>query len=275
MLYAVGAQLPDYRVRAFNNAADSTNLIHSDEHARRYGFRGGLVPGVSVFAYMSRSLVEFLGRPWLEHGAADVLFRKPIYDGEDVRVSGSLTGVRQDGTLAIECQVCNSKGEVCATGAARLPPEAPPPEPARDDFPAGRAGVGREISLDTLEIGEPLEPITAEFNWTSHWEYCQKGIRDHHPLYRQTAHPGWLLTQANRLLAANYDLPPWIHAESAIQNYRAQDVEARVETRGRVADRFERKGHHFVVLDVALFTEAGCLARIRHAAIFSIAPRAA
>src|SRR5213594_1074804 len=89
MLYAVGAQIPEYRVRAFNNASDSTNLIHADEHARRYGYRGGLVPGVSIFAYMSRSLVDFLGRAWLERGSADVRFLHPIYDGEEVRVSGA------------------------------------------------------------------------------------------------------------------------------------------------------------------------------------------
>ena len=37
---------------AFNQATDSENRIHSDEVARQYGFRGGLVPGVTVFAYL-------------------------------------------------------------------------------------------------------------------------------------------------------------------------------------------------------------------------------
>ena len=30
---------------AYNHATESENKIHSDEVARRYGFRGGLVPG--------------------------------------------------------------------------------------------------------------------------------------------------------------------------------------------------------------------------------------
>ena len=275
MLYAVGAQIPEYRVRAFNNASDSTNLIHADEHARRYGYRGGLVPGVSIFAYMSRSLVDFLGRAWLERGSADVRFLHPIYDGEEVRVSGSLAAVGKDGTLRIECQALNALGVTCARGTAELPPEAPCPEPARSDYPAGRSGTRRTIALETLEIGELLEPISEHFDWKGHWEYCQKEIRDHHPLYGHLAHPGWLLTRASRILATNYDLPPWMHVGSMVQHYCALENEGTTETRGRVIDRFERKGHHFIVLDVALFGDAGCLATVRHTAIFSIAPRAA
>ena len=141
MLYAVGAQIPEYRVRAFNNASDSTNLIHADEHARRYGYRGGLVPGVSIFAYMSRSLVDFLGRAWLERGSADVRFLHPIYDGEEVRVSGSLAAVGKDGTLRIEFQALNALGVTCARGAAGLPLEAPRPKPGTSDYPTGRSGT--------------------------------------------------------------------------------------------------------------------------------------
>ena len=54
---SVNAQdMPDaapYRVRAFNTAVASENKIHDDTVARRYGFSGGLVPGVEVYAYMT------------------------------------------------------------------------------------------------------------------------------------------------------------------------------------------------------------------------------
>ncbi len=275
MLYAVGTPLPEYRVKAYNNGADSNNLIHDDEHARRYGFRAGLVPGTSVFAYMSRSLVEFLGRDWLERGFAEVRFVHPVYDGEEVRVGGCLASVTRDGTLCVDCQGLNNQGVTCAAGTARLPAQTPGPEPTLDEFPAGRGKLKRQISLESLKVGEILNPVTSEFTWRIHWEYCQKSIRDHHPIYSQALHPGWLLSQANRLLAANYDLPPWIHVSSVLQNYRIQDNECIVETRGRVQDKFERGGHHFIVVDAAVFAAARCLATIRHTAIFRIAPRAA
>jgi hypothetical protein len=42
-----------YEVIAFNTAASSDNKIHEDLVARQFGFRGALVPGVEVYAYMA------------------------------------------------------------------------------------------------------------------------------------------------------------------------------------------------------------------------------
>jgi len=275
MFYAVGSPLPEYRVKAYNNEADSSNLIHDDEYARRYGFRAGLVPGASIFAYMSRSLVEFTGKDWLERGSAEVRFIHPIYEGEEVRVTGSLSSVTKDGTLCIELQAMNNQGVTCAVGAARLPAQTPALEPTMEDCPAGRGKLKRPISLETLKVGERLAQVTSEFTRNIHWEYCQKSIRDHHPIYHQILHPGWLLSQADLILAANYDLPAWIHVSSVVQNYHLQDKECVVETRGQVQDKFARGGHHFIVLDLTVFASGHCLETIRYTAIFRIAPKAA
>ncbi len=275
MLYAVGSSLPEYRIKAYNNGADSSNRIHNDEYAKRYGFRAGLVPGTSVFAYMSRSLVELMGKDWLEHGASEVRFIRPFYEGEEVRVSGCLSSITRDGTLTIDCRATNNQGVTCAIGTARLPVHAPEPEPVMEDYPAGRLKPRRPISLESLKVGENLTPNLSEFTWKIHWEFCQKSIRDHHPIYHQILHPAWLLSQANLILSANYELGPWIHVSSAVQNYHTQEEECVVETRGRVKDRFERRGHHFIVLDLAVFAADRCLETIRHTAIFRIAPRAA
>ena len=47
------ALIEPYRVLAFNTAHDSENKIHDDATARRFGFGGGLVPGVDVYGYMT------------------------------------------------------------------------------------------------------------------------------------------------------------------------------------------------------------------------------
>jgi len=52
-------------VSAYNTAAASDNRIHDDCVARRFGFRGGLVPGVEVYAYMAHMPVARWGRAWL------------------------------------------------------------------------------------------------------------------------------------------------------------------------------------------------------------------
>ena len=50
--------LAAYQVEAYNTAHASENKIHDSEVARRFGFAGGLVPGVDVYGYMSYPAVQ-------------------------------------------------------------------------------------------------------------------------------------------------------------------------------------------------------------------------
>ena len=43
-------RLEPYRVKAYNTAKLSENKMHDDSVALKYGFKGGLVPGVDVLA---------------------------------------------------------------------------------------------------------------------------------------------------------------------------------------------------------------------------------
>ena len=49
----MSTELEAYSVVAYNTARDSENKIHDNTVARRFGFSGGLVPGVDVYAYMA------------------------------------------------------------------------------------------------------------------------------------------------------------------------------------------------------------------------------
>src|SRR5437016_5669805 len=118
--------LGPYRVSAYNTAHDSENKIHDDAIARRFGFGGGLVPGVDVYGYMTHLPATRWGRAWLERGTAECRFFKPVYDGD----IASVTAIEADGALDISVE---SRGEICATGRAGLP-EAPPLAPPRDRF---------------------------------------------------------------------------------------------------------------------------------------------
>jgi hypothetical protein len=273
MEFVVGSSLPEIRAKALNTGSPTGNLIHQDEQAKRYGFRAGLVPGTSIYACVTRSLAEFFGRDWLERGATEIRLVHPVYDGDELRLSGCLMHRNQAGTLHAEFEVTNQQGVLCAVGMGELPCQAPA-RPRLDDYPAGNQNR-RTISLDLLEPGEQLTPIRAEFTWNVQWEYCQKTIRDHQPLYQELAHPGWLLSQANLIFAANFELTAWIHAASVVQKCQALAAESVVETRGRVVEKFERNGHHYVVMDLALFAGERCLEAIRHTVIFRIAPKAA
>src|SRR6185369_11990858 len=75
-------RLETYRIQAYNTSKQSENKIHDDAVARRYGFSGGLVPGVDVMAYMMHLPVAKWGRAFLERGLVEARFVKPVYDGE-------------------------------------------------------------------------------------------------------------------------------------------------------------------------------------------------
>ena len=113
------SRIEPYRVSAYNTSKHSENKMHDDTVAKRFGFIGGLVPGVDVMAYMMHLPVAKWGRAFLERGLIEARFVKPVYDGEIADV----TGEESNGVLAIQVE---SRGELCATGTASLPAAAPP-----------------------------------------------------------------------------------------------------------------------------------------------------
>ncbi len=116
-----GQELEPYRLQARNDANEAENKIHDDAVARDYGFAGGLVPGVTVWGYMTHPVVEALGRDWLERGTAAVRFSKPVYDGETVTVQ---TVVAQTGEGSVlELCLTNESDDICAQATASLPPQ--------------------------------------------------------------------------------------------------------------------------------------------------------
>src|ERR1700730_5646383 len=153
-----------YRVRAHNAAIHSENKIHDDDVARRLGFRGGLVPGVTVYAYMTHPVVAVFGRPWLERGTMTSRFHQPFYEGDTVTVSAAAVAPAAVDAATLELTATNDSGTVCATGRASLPavaaplgrlrPADYPEEPVPDDAaPATPEALAALDVLGRLESG--------------------------------------------------------------------------------------------------------------------------
>ena len=98
------SRIEPHRVSAYNTSKHSENKMHDDTVAKRYGFIGGLVPGVDVMAYMMHLPVAKWGRAFLERGLIEARFVKPVYDGE----LADVTGEESNGVLAIQVE---SRGE--------------------------------------------------------------------------------------------------------------------------------------------------------------------
>jgi hypothetical protein len=254
--------LAPYRVAAFNTARESENKIHDDAVARRFGFGGGLVPGVDVYAYMAHQPVAYWGRVWLERGTAECRFQKPVYDGDIATVTASNTAEGLD--LGVE-----SRGEICATGRASLSDRAPlqpehfaePPVPPIDRPPASET----TLAAGTLLGIRPL-PITRELV-----EQCVRDLRETETLYlkERLCHPVIIARTGNWALNHNVVLGPWMHVGSKLQHFAAAHIGDELSVRARITANCERKGHRFVEADVlVLANRATPIARIAHTAIW-------
>jgi hypothetical protein len=235
-----------HRVRAVNTAPDSENKIHSDQVAAQYGFRGGLVPGVTVYGYMAVPLVT-VEPEWLERGTMEVRFEEPVYDGDLVIVSVErlegesfrVTAKREDDTI-------------CATATAKIPPASPPIPEELTEHSLPNSADRPAPSLDNLTPGAALGTVSEKL---------------------QTAEPRELLQFSNEMLVRNFKLGPWIHVGSQIQNFSVARLGEDASARGRIHEVYQRKGHEFVVIDVMLLAGAGRLIHtVRHTAIYRPRP---
>jgi hypothetical protein len=245
---------------AFNTATASTNKIHDDEVAQRFGFRGGLVPGVDVYAYLCHPPLEAWGVAWLERGTMRARVHQPVYDGDRVDIAPV-----PDGGLELR----DEAGDLCATAVASLP-DGPAPLPDPADWPdVEQVDDPPPASPEVLVPGTALGLAPHGFHADRHREYLDD-VRATSPIVAAegVAHPGWVLRDANYVLSANVRLGPWIHVESVVQHHDVVRDGEEVTARALVTREWEHKGHRFVELDVLHLADLRPVARARHTAIY-------
>jgi hypothetical protein len=256
-----------------NTAPDSQNEIHGDEIARKYGFKGGLVPGVTISAYIVQPAVEAWGKVWLDRGAADVRVVSPLYDGEQFEVS-----ILDQSESAYTAELRRPDGTVSATADVSLPNQSPQP-PIRTMAPlADKHYVGPEASKDTFAKLKREGCLAFRYRWGGK-QLQQSYLQDETfiPSLLRTdgegyANMSFLLGCSNWILASNAHMNPWVHLETHSQNFRAVPAETHVIAEMRVADFYAKKGHEFIDAEVTLFDEAddSCLATIDLRAIYKL-----
>ncbi len=253
-----------YQVAAYNTAKESENKIHDDAVAQRFGFTGGLVPGVDIYGYIAHMPVARWGRAWLAHGAAACRFKKPVYDG-DTAILTETPG--SAGGIAIDVA---SRGEPCATAEAWLPD--PVPMPGADDGVAPPpVAADRRPPADehSLAVGRLLaiRPFRTDAAFGAAYV---RDLRETDPLYVEAGlvHPGLILRLGNWALWHNVVLGPWIHVGSRVQNFSAARIGQELTVFGRVTGNDVRKGHKFVDLDLLVRADGIPVARIAHTAIY-------
>jgi hypothetical protein len=115
--------------------------------------------------------------------------------------------------------------------------------PALDQRPAP--------SRDTVIPGAPLGTVVERLDLSGGRSYSER-----------------LLQYSNELLARNFRLSPWIHTASEIDHWGVVREGDELSARGRIHERFDRKGHEFVVIDVTLLDGERLIQTVRHTAIY-------
>ena len=273
MMTGEASCLPEYRVRAHNTATDSENKIHDDAVAAQYGFRGGLVPGVIVYGYMTAPLVQRYSLDWLARGSMQVRFHQPFYEGDEVIVRVEAEADSSPATIAVTASGADrtTRATALATvddGSAWLGE----PPPALDAGPGLPPFDARPVpSLDSLKPGTRIGSFTETVDLKRCESELLDVIEEKMEIYRgdnAVAHPAFLLGLCNQSLVLNYKLGPWIHTASEIKNWDVARDREEITVSGGIRDAFERKGHELVVLDLRLTASGRLIQQVRHTAIF-------
>ena len=263
------SRLEAYRLQAYNTAKLSENKMHDDTVARRFGFSGGLVPGVDVMAYMMHLPVAKWGRAFLERGLIEARFVKPVYDGEAVEV----TGEERDGVVSIEVI---SRGELCATGSASLPATAP--QLSLSDFSAAAVVTERKpVSAMSYQLDSWLGTEPRAWAGEAATEYLGD-VRETDTIYIREGlgHPGLVQRVMNKVLVDNAILGPWIHVGSRMQLLSAMASGEELTARAKVTGNYEKKGHRFAEFDALVIANGKTpLAHCQHIAIYQPREQAA
>ncbi|MDE2378479.1 hypothetical protein [Bradyrhizobium sp.] len=262
-------RLETYRVAAYNTAKQSENKMHDDTVARRFGFSGGLVPGVDVMAYMMHVPVAHWGRDFLARGLIEARFVKPVYDGETADVES----IEHDGVLTIEVF---SRGELCAAGTASLPSAAPLVKLA-DFVEVAAPAERRPVGPATFETGKWLGTAPRRWAGPAAQEYLDD-IRERDPVYQREGlgHPGLIQRVMNRVLVDNTILGPWIHVGSRMQLLSEARAGDEIAARAKVTANYEKKGHRFAEFDALVVANGTTpLAHCLHIAIYQPREQAA
>lgn len=249
-------------ITAFNTATASENRIHADDVASRFGFTGGLVPGVDVFAYLTHAPVALWGRDWLSQGRMTARFGKPVYDGDEA----TLTAAEQaDGSLSLGIA---ARGIDCASGTAWRRDDRPVPA-LLDEGPLPRPEERPAASPESLPVGRVLGTLKEIYVADVGLSHLQNTRQEPGPFDGgDIANPAYMLRRANYVLAQSVKLGPWIHLESDVRLHGLIRDGELMETRGVVVENVEKNGHLIVTLDFTVSSRERLAMSGRHWAIY-------
>ncbi|MFT7685796.1 MAG: hypothetical protein ACI9FB_001141 [Candidatus Azotimanducaceae bacterium] len=267
----------NWHAQAFNPSEDSENQIHSDEMAKAYGFKGGLVPGVTVSSYLMHPALSFWGKTWLDSGYAKVVVHKPLYDGYQFEIE-----VKNSSNSQYEASLIDEKGTCCATALINIEQDLEPAPTLRGDPTLSK---GQEVPAATRENMEILMTngmyaLPAKWSQKTNMSTYLKDASAMPALHNFSsdvedgayANGSFMLGLSNWVLAGNAYMNPWIHLQTESRYFAAVTNNTDLIVECNIEDLFEKKGHEFVDLKVNVFDKnsAVCVMTTKLRAIYKL-----
>jgi hypothetical protein len=271
------ASFPVWTVRARNISVNAENRIHDDAGARRLGFAGGLVSGVTVYSYLMRPLLERFGEEALAGATSRAAFFQPVYEGELLTIE-TTAGIPANPEPAVSARALREDGEAVAVLEWTRPRALPVPEtpPAFDPLPAGAERP--PFSWEAVVPGRAFHGFAWRPGADDNRRWCES-VEGALPLFqngeRPPLHPGLVLQQTNQTLTREFRMEPWIHVSSRIVARAALRTGDEIEVRAVPVERWEKAGDRFARLRVALVRAGRPALEVDHKTIVQVAPRQA
>lgn len=252
---------------------DITNPIHSTDGAKEYGYQAALVGGATVWGWAAPAILDALGTGWLDHGWAEVAFRRPTYPGDDLTIAVTPEAGRWSLSITGPDGHARVSGELGLGDAPWLG------ELTKTPFRAAEPEMVLHPTLtpETAPIGRQLAPYGGLGNSSEAEEFVRQHEEADHPLFRGAnarLHPGQVAGRPIRVLHHSYDFGPSIHAKSRIQWLAPAVASPDIVTTATFRETYERKGHHYGVFDCSTYDSAGReLIRQSHTSVIAVAKR--
>ncbi len=229
-------------ITARNTAPDSKNPIHTDE-ARRHGFSGAIVPGLTLFAYAFAEPHRRWGDDWLGHGEATMRFKRPVYDGD--RLSITHTERTEGPGQVLDVEILVEGRGLCADGSVRQRTDTARPFPV--SFPIGDTpAVLPPVDDEGLRTAGPLPalPIDTSASTAQSWLAAHEVDE---PVFADLLHPAMLARVSAHVLPLRFRFDgPRVHRGLRSSFFRTCPIGTPLTARGRITRVWEHRGHGYV-----------------------------
>lgn len=128
--------------------------------------------------------------------------------------------------------------------------------------------MSKSIPFEEIVLGEELGPLEYEADGSAVAQYC-RDWDDHNPLFTETSSLGGPMAPPAfmagltcfHLLRTKYDSSGTLDAKTEHENLKPLPVGGKMIVKGRIADKFIRRGLEYVVVESECYDDGGDLLR--------------